>query len=95
MNLRKFLPNKKADMNLILSAIVIAIVLAVSVLIVYNIIGTVDTSEIDSDFSGTPALNSTTNLLDNTNTFYSIAPILLIIVSAVAILSYVMLLRRT
>ena len=94
MNLRKFLPNKKADVGLIMTAIVMAIVFGISILIVYNVIASIDASTIDSEFSGTPAQNSTTDLLSNVDVFYSIGPIALLVVAAVGILSYVLLLRK-
>jgi len=94
MKWKKLLPNKEADMGLVLTAVVMAIVLGVSVLIVFNVIATIDTSEVDDDFSGTPALNSTDSLLSNVQTFYTIAPIALIVVAAVGILSYILLLRK-
>ena len=81
-------------MNLILTAIVMAIVFGVGILIVFNVIASIDTSEIDDDFSGTPAMNSSVDLLTNVETFYTVGPIALIVVAAVGILSYVLLLRR-
>ena len=71
-----------------------AIVFGVGILIVYNVIASIDASGIDADFSGTPAQNSSIDLLDNVNTFYTVGPIALIVVAAVGILSYVLLLRR-
>ena len=92
--LRKLLKEKNADMNLILTAIVMAIVFGVGILIVFNVIASIDTSEIDDGFSGTPAMNSSVDLLTNVETFYTVGPIALIVVAAVGILSYVLLLRR-
>jgi len=79
---------------MILAAVVMAIALAIGIIIVFNVIAAVDSSTIDADLTGTPAANATDNLLTNTETFYTVAPIALIVVAAVGILGYVMLLRR-
>jgi len=81
-------------MNMILSAIVMAIVFAIGIIIVFNVIASVDTTTIDADLTGTPAANATDDLLSNVETFYTVGPIALIVVAAVGILSYVLLLRR-
>jgi len=95
MNIRNFLKNKDADMSMILSAIVMAIVFAIGIIIVFNVLASVDTTSIDANFAGgTPAANSTQDLLTNVETFYTVGPIALIVVAAVGILSYVLLLRR-
>ena len=92
--LKEFLKNKEADMNLILTAIVIAIVLAIGIVIVFNVLGSIDTTTVDANFAGTPAANATTDLQTNLETFYTVAPISLIVIAAVGILAYVLLLRR-
>jgi multisubunit Na+/H+ antiporter MnhB subunit len=92
--IKKFWNNTEADVNMILAAVVAAISLAISVIIVFNVIASVDTTSIDSGLTGTPAANSTTNLLSNVEIFYTIAPITLIVIGAVGILSYILLLRR-
>ena len=92
--MRSFLKNQDADMNMILSAIVMAIVFAIGIIIVFNVIASVDTATIDAGLTGTPAANATEDLLDNVETFYTVGPIALIVVAAVGILSYVLLLRR-
>ena len=92
--MRSFLKNQDADMNMILSAIVMAIVFAIGIIIVFNVIASVDTATIDAGLTGTPAANATEDPLDNVETFYTVGPISLIVVAAVGILSYVLLLRR-
>ena len=92
--MRKFLKNHEADMNMILSAIIMAIVFAVGIIIVFNVVGSLDTTNIDADLTGTPAANATESLLDNVGVFYTVGPIALIVVAAVGILSYILLLRR-
>ena len=84
-------------MNAILTGIVIAITLAISVIIVWNVLASVDTTDIDSNFGDaaeTPSANATGDLQTNLETFYTVMPIVLIVIAAVAILSYVMMLRR-
>ena len=114
--MRKFLSNKHGDMNMILSAIVLAIVLGIGIIIVFNVFSAIDTTSVDTKLKGTrttglsqasqnatntswnntnPAGNATDSVIQNTETFFTIAPILLIVVAAVGILSYVLLLRRT
>lgn len=90
----KLVNDDHADVNMILAAVVMAIALAIGVLIVYNVIGSVDTTTIDAGLTGEPAQNATYALVNGTNTFYTIAPIALIVVAAVGILGYVLLLRR-
>jgi hypothetical protein len=105
--MRKLLKNRYADMNMILAAIVMAIVFAIGIIIVYNVLATVDMGDVDDDIQANmpdhgswnttttlPGSNSTTDLIDNVNTFYTVGPIALIVVAAVGILSYVLLLRR-
>ena len=99
--LKKILYNEEGDMNMILAAIVMAIVFAIGIIIVYNVLGSLDVSTIDSnlqtaldDSATTPAANATDDLITNVNTFYTVGPIALIVVAAVGILSYVLLLRR-
>ena len=92
--LRKFLKNHEADLNMIMAAIVMAIVFAIGIIIVYNVLGSVDTTTIDAGLTGTPSANATNDLITNVNTFYTVGPIALIVVAAVGILSYVLVLRR-
>ena len=87
---------------MILAAIVMAIVFAIGIIIVYNVLGSLDVDTIDDnlqdaldDTATTPTLNATEDLIGNVNTFYTVGPIALIVVAAVGILSYVLLLRRS
>ncbi len=91
---KKLWKNNEADVNMILAAVVMAIGLSIGIIIAYNVIGSVDTTTIDAGLTGTPAANAASNLINNTGTFYTVAPIALIVVAAVAILGYVMLLRK-
>ena len=96
--MRNLFSNDHADMNMILAAIVMAIVFAIGIVIIFSIMGGLDTSTIDANFGDaneTPAANATDSLQESVETFYTIGPIALIVVAAVGILSYVLLLRRT
>ena len=103
--MRPLLKNKTADMSMILTAILIAITLAVGVIVVWNVLGSIDTADVDDDIQTNvygdstkdtirPAYNASLDVEGNTETFYTIAPIMLIVVAAVGILSYILLLRR-
>jgi len=92
--MRKLRNNTHGDMSMILTAVVMAIALAIGIIIVFNVIAAVDTTTIDAGLTGTPAANATDDLLTNTETFYTVAPIALIVVAAVGILGYVLLLRK-
>jgi len=101
--MRKLLGNNQADLNMILGAIVVAITLAISVIIVWNVVAAVDPGTIDSSVEAAiqetsgfqDVTNSTDDLNTNIETFYTVAPIVLIVMAAVGILGYVLLLRRT
>ena len=82
--------NNKGSVDIILMAVVAAIVIAISLIIVYSVIGGLDTATIDADLTGTPSFNATDNLLDNLGTFYTIAPIYLVVLAAVAIIAAIM-----
>ena len=101
--MKKIWNNNDGDMNMILSAIIMAIIFAVGIIIVYNVVGGLDITTIDNNLATqmgenaslyNPAGNATEDLVTNINTFYTVEPIALIVVAAVGILSYVMLLRR-
>jgi len=101
--MKKLLRNNHADLNMVLGAVVVAIVLAISVLIVWNVVATINPGDLDAtvdtaigqDGTSTEVTNATNNLNTNLETFYTIAPIVLIVMAAVGILGYVLLLRRT
>ena len=63
--MRKFWKSTEADMNMILAAVVMAIALAIGVIIVFNVIASVNVTTIDAGLTGTPATNATTDLLEN------------------------------
>ena len=79
---------------MILAAVVMAIVFSIGIIIVFNVLASLDTTTIDASISGHPSANATGNLVNNTETFYTVGPIAIIVVAAVGILSYVLLLRK-
>jgi len=94
--LREFVKNRDADVNMILTAVVMAIVFAISITIIYSVLAGVDYSTIDGNFgtaAQTPSVNATENLVSNLNTFYTLGPIAIIIVASVGIIGYIMIIR--
>ena len=103
--MRPFRKNNHADVSMILTALVLAITLAIGVIVIWNVLGAVETDDVDdtlaenvySETTATtirPAYNASLDVEGNLETFYTIAPIMLIVVAAVGILGYVLLLRR-
>jgi len=94
--MRKLNENKNANVQLILMAVVAAVVIAISVLIIFPVIGGLDTTTIDAKFTGsTPSLNASTNLVQNLETFYSISPIYIVVLAAVGIIGAIMMIVVT
>ena len=100
--MKNLLRNDNGDVSLIMTAIVLAITLAMGVIIVYAVIGGVNLSTIDANYrtsigsSNTackPAANATRTLVSNINPFFQLSPIVLIVIAAVGILSYLFVLR--
>ena len=98
----QFLKNEAGDVNLIMTAIVLAITLVMGVIITFAVIGGVNLTTIDANYRASigasntgikPAANATNTLVSNVNTFYQIAPIMLVVIAAVGILSYLFILR--
>ena len=101
--------------NMILGAVVVMVMLAITIVIAWNVVGSIDTSSLedtirenvhglqevnDNDaanatWNATLTVgNSTTSITDNMETYYTIAPIMLIVMAAVGILGYIMLLKK-
>ena len=89
MQLKSLSQNNKADIKMIGAVVGILVTLIVAVLVFYNIAGSIDTTTIDAGLTGTPAANATDDTLSQASTFFSIAPIIAIVVVAVVILGYV------
>jgi hypothetical protein len=114
--MRRLINNDNANLDMILGAVSVSILLAVSIVVAWNVVGGIDTADLDTiirqnvhglqqsnptdaenaTWNATLSVgNSTDSLADNMETFYAVAPIVLIVMAAIAILGYVMLLRRT
>jgi len=89
MNHKSFLKDEDADARMIGGVVGILVTLIIAVLVFYNIAGSIDATTIDADLTGTPAANATEATLDQAATFFTIAPIIAIVVVAVVILKYV------
>jgi len=92
MDLKPLRKNDQADVKMIGMVVGVLVTLIIAVLIFYNIASSIDTTTIDSNIGGTnttPAANATDNTLDQSATFFSVAPIIAIVIVAVVILGYV------
>ena len=87
-------------MNLITSAIAVLITLVIAVLVYFNVSGSIDTNTIDYKFGLTinatgvrngsaPSYNATNAVNDQAATFFTIAPIVAVVIVAVVVISYV------
>ena len=100
--MRKLRGNNEADTSFITMGIALFVTIFISLIIVYNIAGSMDTADIDEQLQDnmgasigyTPAGNATVEALDQSETFYTIAPLAAVIMVAVAILGYVMMIGR-
>ena len=96
--MRSFLKDHNADVNMILTAVVMGIVFAISIAIIYSTLGGIDYTTIDAgigETNTTPAANASDALQTNLATFYTLGPIAIIVVAAVGIISYVLMIRRS
>ena len=78
-----------AQMNMVGAAVGLFITLIIAVLIYYNISASIDTTTIDSKLTGTPAANATAATNNQAATFFTVAPIVGIVIVAVVVISYV------
>jgi hypothetical protein len=97
--------DENANIDMITMAIIAAVMFAISVPIIFNVVGSLDVSTIDTNLAltvrgqntteyGTPAANATGNLLTQVNSFFSIGPIYLVVVASVGIIAAILVLRR-
>ena len=91
--MRSLLKDESADVNMILTAVIAAVVFAISIAIVYAVLGGISYSTYDAGLTGTPAQNASDNLLTNLNTFYNLGPIYIVVVAAVGIIAAVLMIR--
>jgi hypothetical protein len=81
--------NTHAQMGMVGAAVGLLITLIIAVLIYYNIAASMDTTAIDAKLPGTPAGNATTAINNQASTFFTIAPIVAIVIVAVVVIGYV------
>lgn len=96
MRLRSLASNTFADINMILTAVIAAIVFAISIAIVYAVLGGISYSTYDANLGATnytPATNASNSLLTNLGTFYQLGPIYIVVVAAVGIIAAVLMIR--
>ena len=103
--MRKLLSDKHADMKMIGGVIGLFVTLLIAIMVLYSIAGSLDPNSLDSSlfgkktgvgdglgneqFNQTPADNATSPILNQAETFFTIAPIIGIVIVAVIILMYV------
>jgi len=87
--LRDIKTDENGNVKMIGMVVGVLVTLIIAVLIFYNVAGSIDTTTIDADLTGTPSANATTDTLDQAATFFTIAPILAIVIVAVVIIGYV------
>jgi len=94
--MRSLYDDTHADTRMIGGVIGILVTLIIAVLVFYNITASIDMTTLDDDFnltgagaSETPVSNASNAVLDQAATFFTIAPIIAIVVVAVVVLKYV------
>jgi hypothetical protein len=88
--LKQFIHQKDhAQMGMVGAAVGLLITLIIVVLIYWNIAASIDTTAIDAKLPGTPAGNATTQINAQATTFFTIAPIIAIVIVAVVVIGYV------
>jgi cell division protein FtsL len=105
--LRKLRSQEAGNVQLILMAVVAAIVLAISIVIVYAVLGGINYVSVDTALGGSynatsgvwtgphPATNASAALQSNLATFYSVSPIYIVVLAAVGIISAIMMIVIT
>jgi len=97
--MRKLISNNHGNVGTIIMAVTVAIVLTISIIIVYSVMGGLDTTTIDKNLATKMGANTTTtkyagnatgSLLTGLSTFFSLAPLYLVILAAVAIVGAVL-----
>ena len=94
--MRKLISDETANIDMILTAVIAAIVFAISIAIVYAVLGGISYTTYDASLGGvntTPAVNASESLLTNLSTFYQLGPIYIVVVAAVGIIAAVLMIR--
>ena len=97
--MKKFLKDENANIQMIGTVVGIFVTLIIAVLVLYNVLGSIDYSTVDDNLADqltndgvndeAYAENASVALMDQSNTFFTIAPIIGVVVVAVIILGYV------
>ena len=96
MKFRSLLHDESANIDMILTAVIAGIVFAISIAIIYSVLGGIGYTAIDAELGGantTPALNASSALQSNLATFYTLGPIYIVVIAAVGIIAAVLLIR--
>jgi len=100
--MKTLLRNKNGNVQMIGVAVATLVAIFIAVLVVYNIAGSIETSDVDADLrtdladlvgdvetNMRYAGNATVDTLDQSATFFTIAPLIVVVMVAVIILGYV------
>ena len=101
----KLIKNKDANIKMLGGVLALFITLAIGILVAYNVVSSINSRTLDVDApwgydtdqsatpnvarNNTPAQNATNATLSQMSTFFTIAPIIGIVIVAVVILGYV------
>lgn len=91
--MRSLLKDKLGNIDMILTAVVAGIVFAISIAIIFSVLGGIDYTTIDAGLTGTPATNASEDLSTNLATFYTLGPIYIVVIAAVGIIAAIMMIR--
>jgi len=85
----RFWKQNSAQMGMIGAAVGLLITLSITILIFYNIAASVDAHAIDAENGNLGAEDAVNATMDQAATFFTIAPILAIVIVAVVVIGYV------
>ena len=88
--MRKLMQNKDGVIETIAMGLAILVLSIIIVAVFYPIAGSIDTTTIDADFSGTPSANATDAVLDTAETVFELNPLVALVAIASAIIMLVM-----
>ena len=97
IKLKKLKYDEEGNVKMVGAVVGLFVTLAVVILVFYNIAASLDADTLDQDWkaktgtsaTATPVNNATNGTLDQAATFFTIAPIIGIVIVAVVILGYV------
>lgn len=92
-SMRSLWKDKAANIDMILTAVIAGIVFAISIAIIYAVLGGISYSTYDASLTGTPAQNASDSLQTNLATFYTLGPIYIVVIAAVGIIAAVLMIR--